>query len=159
QRPTSNVQRPKPVLVKVAPDLSFEALDEILELVWPRDIAGMVATNTTVMRPEPSDADLARTYAEAGGLSGRPLRARSTQVIQHLYRQTRGKLPLVGVGGIFNAAEAWEKITMGASLIQLFTGLIYEGPGVARSIINGLIERMEAEGFSDLRSAVGSAAQ
>ena len=83
----------KPILVKVAPDLSFEALDEILELAGPRQIAGIVATNTTIARPETADAALQKIYAEAGGLSGQPLAQRSTEVIRHIYRQTRGKLP------------------------------------------------------------------
>jgi dihydroorotate dehydrogenase len=146
---------PKPVLVKVAPDLSFEALDEILELVEPRRIAGIVATNTTIDRPEASDAGLRRIYAEAGGLSGPPLRKRSTEVVRHLYRQTRGRLPIVGVGGIFDAECAWEKITAGASLLQLYTGLVYEGPSVAKTIIQGLHARMVAHGFKNLREAVG----
>ena len=110
-----NPQLTRPILVKVAPDLSFAALDEILELAGPRQIAGIVATNTTLTRPETSDQKSRAAYAAAGGLSGRPLRARSTEVVRHLYRQTRGALPIIGVGGIFNAADAWEKITAGAS--------------------------------------------
>ena len=90
----------KPILVKVAPDLSFEALDEILELARPRRIAGIVATNTTVTRRRHRPA-VQKIYAEAGGMSGRPLRARSTEVIRHIYRQTRGELPIIGVGRNF----------------------------------------------------------
>jgi dihydroorotate dehydrogenase len=153
--PSSTGHSPKPILVKVAPDLSFEALDEILELAVPRQIAGIVATNTTITRPQTDDPALQRVYAEAGGLSGRPLQARSTEVIRHLCRQTRGKLPIIGVGGIFNAADAWEKITAGASLVQVYTGLVYEGPGVAKAIVTGLIERLEQEGLRELRLAVG----
>ncbi|HEX4646432.1 MAG TPA: quinone-dependent dihydroorotate dehydrogenase [Verrucomicrobiae bacterium] len=156
---SSNPQSPKPVLVKVAPDLSFEALDEILELAGPRKISGLVATNTTVARPGATRPDLRRIYAEAGGLSGRPLAARSTEIIRHLFRQTRGSLPLIGVGGIFNAADAWEKITAGASLVQIYTGLVYEGPGVAREIVAGLRARLAAEGMRELREAVGSRAE
>ena len=144
-----------PILVKVAPDLSFEALDEILELVAPRQIAGIVATNTTIMRPETGDENLRRTYAETGGLSGRPLRARSTEVIGHLYQQTGGRLPLIGVGGIFSAADAWEKITAGASLVQIYSGLVYEGPGLAKQIVRGLRQRLEEAGLKDLAAAVG----
>ena len=144
-----------PILVKVAPDLSFEALDEILELVAPRQIAGIVATNTTIMRPETGDENLRRTYAETGGLSGRPLRARSTEVIGHLYKQTGGRLPLIGVGGIFSAADAWEKITAGASLVQIYSGLVYEGPGLARQIVRGLRQRLEEAGLQNLAAAVG----
>jgi dihydroorotate dehydrogenase len=146
-----------PILVKVAPDLSFEALDEILELVSTRQIAGIVATNTTISRPETADAGLRRIYAESGGLSGRPLRARSTEVIRHLFKQTNGRLPIIGSGGIFNAADAWEKLVAGASLLQLYTALVYEGPGIAKSIVRGLLTRMEVERVSDLRKLVGSA--
>src|SRR5882672_3933811 len=148
--PTTTFPAPGPVLVKISPDLTFEAVDEILELVGPRDIAGIVATNTTLSRPSAHTPDLERIYAEFGGLSGRPLRARSTEMIRHIYRTTLGKLPIIGVGGVFNAADAWEKLTAGASLIQLYTGLIYEGPGIAASIVKGLMEHMEAEGFSSL---------
>ncbi len=148
----------KPLLVKVAPDLSFSALDEILALAGPRQVAGIVATNTTITRPETNDPALQRIYAEAGGLSGKPLRARSTEVVRHLFRQTEGQLPIIGVGGIFNAADAWEKITAGASLIQVYTGLVYEGPGMVKGIVAGLQERLAERGWSDLRQAVGSEA-
>jgi dihydroorotate dehydrogenase len=141
--------------VKVAPDLSFTALDDILEIVGPRQVAGIVATNTTIARPQTSDLALQRIYAEAGGLSGRPLRARSMEVIRHLYWQTRGTLPIIGVGGIFDAADAWEKITAGASLVQVYTGLVYEGPGIAKAIVTGLLQRLEGRGLKELRQAVG----
>jgi dihydroorotate dehydrogenase len=147
--------KPKPILVKVAPDLSFDALDEILELVGPRSIAGIVATNTTISRPASQDADAQKVYSETGGLSGRPLKARSTEVIRHLYRQSKGTLPIIGVGGIFTAAEAWEKIAAGASLVQVYTALVYEGPTICREIVNGLIERLEERGGIPLNKAVG----
>jgi dihydroorotate dehydrogenase len=147
----------KPILVKVAPDLSFAALDEILELVAPRNIAGIVATNTTITRPQTGDTTLQKIYAETGGLSGRPVRARSTEIIRHLFKQTRGTVPIIGVGGIFNAEDAWEKITAGASLVQIYTGMVYEGPGIARNIVAGLREKLEASGMKDLPQAVGSA--
>jgi dihydroorotate dehydrogenase len=150
-----NSARLKPILVKVAPDLSWPALDEILELTGPRNVAGIVATNTTITRPETTLPELQRVYAEAGGLSGRPLTARSTEVIRHLYRQTQGRVPVIGVGGIFNASDAWEKIRAGASLVQVYTGLVYEGPGLARGIVAGLRRRLRAGGFSRLEEAVG----
>ncbi len=146
---------PKPILVKVAPDLSLEALDEILELAGPRQIAGIVATNTTITRPETNNQASRKIYAEAGGLSGRPLRARSTEVIRHLYRQTGGTLPIIGVGGIFNADDAWEKITAGASLIQLYTGLVYEGPMVVKDLVRGLQQKLIDSRLGDLKEAVG----
>jgi dihydroorotate dehydrogenase len=149
---------PVPILVKVAPDLSFQALDEILELAGPRRLAGFVATNTTITRPETGDARLREIYARPGGLSGRPLRQRSTEVIRHLYRQGRGAWPIIGVGGIFDAADAWEKITAGASLLQIYTSLIYRGPGVVKEIVTGLRERMMRNGFQRLEQAVGTAA-
>lgn len=111
----------KPILVKVAPDLSFEALDDIVSLTSPREVDGIVATNTTI--------------TENGGLSGRPLRDRSTEIIRHL---AKSRLPIIGVGGIFSAADAWEKLQAGASLLQLYTGLVYEGPAIVRDIVAGL---------------------
>ena len=148
----------RPILVKVAPDLSFEALDEILELVAPRDLAGIVATNTTVTRP-PANDELAAIYGETGGLSGRPLRERSTEVVRHLYLRSEGRVPIVGVGGIFNAQDAWEKITNGATLVQLYTSLVYEGPSIARQITEGLLTLLARNGMKSLTEAVGIAAK
>jgi dihydroorotate dehydrogenase len=91
-------------------------------------------------------------------LSGRPLRKRSTEVISHIYRQTRGELPIIGVGGIFNAADAWEKITAGASLVQIYTGMVYEGPGIAKEIVDGLRLLTQSTGYGSLTQAVGSKA-
>ncbi len=151
-------QSGKPILVKVAPDLSFEALDEILELAGPRQVAGIVATNTTITRPPADEPDLQRVYAETGGLSGRPLSARSTECVRHIYRQTKGKLTVIGVGGIFDAGDAWEKIVAGASLLQVYTGLVYRGPGVVKQIVDGLRDRLKQNGFARLAEAVGSKA-
>lgn len=156
QQKTERAALCRPVLVKVAPDLSFNALDDMLELVEPREVAGIVATNTTVTRPAAVEPGLQAVYAEAGGLSGRPLTGRSTEVIRHLYRQTQGKVPIIGVGGIFNAGDAWEKIAAGASLLQVYTGLVYEGPGLPRAIVHGLIQRLQCHGFRNLTEAVGS---
>ncbi|MGC9941396.1 MAG: quinone-dependent dihydroorotate dehydrogenase [Verrucomicrobiota bacterium] len=157
QSSKTGVQGQKPILVKVAPDLTFEALDEILELTGTRTIAGIVATNTTITRPTEITPALQSVYAEAGGLSGKPLRARSTEIIRHLHRQTLGKLPIIGVGGIFSADDAWEKITAGASLLQIYSGLVYEGPGLAKTIVTGLREKLSKTGGKDLREVVGSA--
>jgi len=118
-------------------------------------IDGLIATNTTISRAglQTSRAEV-EGYGE-GGLSGAPLRNRSDEVISLIYRLTRGKLPIVGVGGVFTAADAWEKICAGASLIQLYTGFIYEGPGVARRINEGLADILQREGFRSLDEAVG----
>jgi dihydroorotate dehydrogenase len=147
--------KPKPILVKVAPDLSFDALDEILELCVSRNLAGIVATNTTVARPPGADENLKQIYAQSGGLSGRPLRERSTQIVSYLYRQSGGRLPIIGVGGIFDAGDAWEKAAAGASLVQIYTGLIYEGPTLAKEIVAGLRRRMSEQGLSEWRQVVG----
>lgn len=153
-------QSPKPILVKVAPDLSFEALDEILQLAGPGNIAGIVATNTTIARPSATaNVAMQKVYAETGGLSGRPLRDRSSEVVRHLYRQSRGKLPIVGVGGIFSAADAWEKITAGASLLQIYTGLVYQGPTLVKEVVSGLRNYLADAGLAELRQAVGLAAR
>jgi dihydroorotate dehydrogenase len=157
QNPKSKVQSRKTILVKIAPDLSFEALDEILELVSSRQIAGIVATNTTVGRPQTNNSVVQKIYSESGGLSGKPLRARSTEIIRHVFKQTDGKLPIIGVGGIFSADDAWEKITAGASLVQIYTGLVFEGPGVTKEMADGLILRLEIAGMKSLQEAVGSA--
>lgn len=145
----------KPLLVKVAPDLSFDALDEIVDVAIRRSLAGLVATNTTVTRPEASDPHIINLYRETGGLSGHPLRARSTEVIRHLYRQTKGRLPLIGVGGISSAADAWEKVTAGASLLQVYSALVFEGPGLTATLVNGLRERLAGARWEDV---VGSGA-
>lgn len=145
-----------PILVKIAPDLSFDAIDEILELVSARKISGIVATNTTVARPQTSDLTLAKIYLEPGGLSGRPLRNRSNEIIRHIYKQTRGTLPVIGVGGIFDADDAFAKILAGASLLQIYTGLVYEGPAIAKNIVSGLQKCLAEQGFADLKSAVGA---
>ena len=146
QRAPSIPGGPRPaVLVKVAPDLSFEALDEVLEVAAARNVSGIVATNTTIARPETSDRAAQKVYAETGGLSGAPLRRRSTEVICHIFNQTRGQLPIIGVGGIFSANDAWEKIAAGATLVQVYTGLVYEGPGLVRGIVEGLAARLNNE--------------
>ncbi len=146
----------KPLLIKVAPDLTDDAIDDVLDLVTSRQLAGIVATNTTVTRPETNDAKCHRTYKETGGLSGMPLCKRSTEVIRHIHRQTQGKLPIIGVGGIFDADDAWEKITAGASLLQIYSGLVYEGPGIAKAIVTGLRKRLNQKGLACLSEAVGA---
>jgi dihydroorotate dehydrogenase len=151
-RPTPQA---KPILVKVAPDLTFDALDEILSLAAERNVAGLVATNTTISRPESENPRVREVYTQTGGLSGKPVRERSTEVIRHLYRQSKGKVPIIGVGGIFNVADAWEKITAGASLIQLYTGFIYEGPTLPKQIVRGLAQKLAENGMQKVSDAVG----
>ena len=151
----SSLQHPKPLLLKIAPDLSESEIESIVDVATRWQIAGLIATNTTISREglQTSRAEV-EAYGE-GGLSGAPLSHRSNQVISLIYRLTRGGLPIVGAGGVFTAADAWGKICAGASLIQLYTGFIYEGPGVARRINEGLAEILKREGLSSLDEAVG----
>ena len=145
----------KPLLVKIAPELDDEQIKSILDLLPKHNIQGIIATNTTTERPDTSNSKCKKVYDEDGGLSGAPLKSTSTEVIRKLYRMTDGKIPIIGVGGIFNDEDAWEKITAGASLIQLYTGLVFEGPGIARSIITGLSKRVKQAGFDNISEAVG----
>jgi dihydroorotate dehydrogenase len=155
RQPAAPALQPKPILVKVAPDLAFDAIDEILELVQPRALAGIVATNTTITRPVTSDPALRRIYDETGGLSGKPLRERSSEVIRHVFRRTQGTVPIIGVGGIFTAEDAWEKVTAGASLVQVYTGLVYEGPALVKRIVQGLHARLQEQALPSLVDAIG----
>ena len=146
---------PKPLLVKIAPELDDNQLKEILELIPKHNLQGIVATNTTTKRPDTNNSRCKAVYDQKGGLSGFPLKDTSTEVIRKIYRMTDGKIPIIGVGGIFNDEDAWEKITAGASLIQLYTGLVFEGPGIARSIMTGLKKRVKEAGFETITEAVG----
>jgi dihydroorotate dehydrogenase len=153
-------QGDKPLLVKIAPDLEWEAIADILELAQTYQLAGIIATNTTIRRDGLSTSMISRTgkavTEEAGGISGVPLRQRSTEVIRWIYQQTQGQLPIIGVGGIFTPEDAWEKITAGACLIQTYTGWVYEGPGMVRRILEGLLQRLDAARFNSISEAVGS---
>jgi dihydroorotate dehydrogenase len=146
---------PKPLLVKIAPDLTLSAIDEVLEVALKNNLAGIVATNTTIERPQANNAISEKVFAETGGLSGSPLRFKSTEIIRHIYRQTNGTFPIIGVGGIFNADHAWEKIRAGATLVQCYTGLVYEGPGIAREIVRGLTEKLADAKLDAVSEAVG----
>ncbi|MGZ4974726.1 MAG: quinone-dependent dihydroorotate dehydrogenase, partial [Limisphaerales bacterium] len=108
------------------------------DIAAQRQLAGIVATNTTITRPESSNATVQSVYAQTGGLSGAPLRQRSTEIIRHIHKQSGGKLPIIGVGGIFTAADAREKLEAGASLLQIYTSLVYEGPAIVKTIVSGL---------------------
>ena len=151
----------KPLLVKIAPDLDWEAIDGVIELARAHNLAGIIATNTTVSRQGLATRVLPQTgrpiAEEAGGISGAPLRQRSTEVIRYMYQKTEGQLPIVGVGGIFTAADAWDKITAGASLLQTYTGWIYEGPWMVRRLLEGLVEKLDDHGLDSIDEAVGLA--
>ena len=144
----------KPVLVKIAPDLTTPEIESIVDVCLRSGIAGVVATNTTISRPG-IPVDVAEIIG-AGGLSGKPLEKLSTEVISTIYRYSKGKLPIVGVGGVFTPDDAFDKIAAGASLIQAYTGFIYQGPSFAHEINNGLAKLLIEKGFGSLDEAVGS---
>ena len=134
-----NQRKPKlkPILLKIAPDLTNEQLDDVVDIVLETGIAGLIATNTTLSR-EGLLADPAVT-AEAGGLSGKPVGDRSTEVIAYIHKKSKGKIPMIGVGGIHSANDALEKLRAGASLVQIYTGFIYEGPGLIQEINRAIV--------------------
>ena len=149
-----------PLLVKIAPDLEDEAIDAIARLAYEEGLAGLIAVNTSLNRLGLEGRRIAQSGKtlgeEAGGLSGAPLRARALEVMRRL-RVTAGPgLPLIGVGGIDSPEAAWERITAGASLIQLYTGWIYTGPELVPAILEGLSQQLDRHGFRSISEAVGS---
>ena len=141
----------EPLLVKLSPDLHEEAIADVVDLAESVGLDGIIATNTTIRRPD----SLRGAHAEeSGGLSGKPIADRATETIRFVAERT--DLPIVGVGGIFTAEDAYEKIRAGADLVQLYTGFIYQGPTVARDINEGLLDLLEADGFDSVSEAVGA---
>lgn len=130
-----------PILIKIAPDLSFDEMDGVVDAARDVNLDGIIATNTTVSR------EGAPSYARAwgGGLSGAPLRARSTEIIHHISEYTRGEFPIIGVGGVSDAESALEKLRAGATLVQVLTGLVYEGPGLVKQIHQALLRESVRE--------------
>lgn len=148
-----------PLLVKLSPDLNLEELEGVVKVAQRHAVAGLIATNTTTARSNLRTP--ARTVAALGegGLSGLPLQRRSTEIIATLYNLTGGAMPLIGCGGIFTAEDAWEKVSAGASLMQIYTGFIYEGPSIARNINDGLRRIISSKGFVSFDEAVGCRAK
>ena len=143
-----------PLLVKIAPDLAAAERADIAAVALDAQIDGLIVSNTTVDRPA---GLVSRNRRESGGLSGRPLLAASTAVLADMYRLTQGRLPLIGVGGIATAADAYAKIRAGASLVQLYTALVFTGPALVSRIKRGLVDLLEADGFASITEAVGTA--
>lgn len=146
----------KPVLLKIAPDLSLRQLADVADVAQDQGIDGIIATNTTISR------EYLRTSAQTiqeignGGLSGRPLHQKSLEIVKALYQQLQGRIPIIGVGGITSGTDAWNMITAGANLIQLYTGFIYGGPGFIGQINRDLVTRLEAAGAANISEMVGS---
>lgn len=141
-----------PMLLKIAPDLSMDELQDVADVCDGGTVDGVIISNTTLSRPQ-----LRSPHAtEAGGLSGKPLHQLSTQQLALFYKLSKGRIPLIGVGGIHNAETAWDKIISGASLIQLYSALVFQGPKLIDEICQGLDAKLTAHGFSNIGQAVGS---
>lgn len=150
---------PLPLLLKISPDLNEEQLEAVVEVLNATGMAGVIATNTTLSRSElKTNGHRVASFGD-GGLSGAPLKKRAAKVVANLHQLTHGTLPIVGVGGIFTAEDAWEMISAGACLLQIYTGFIYEGPSIVREINEGLRRIVSREGFVSLDEAVGCRAQ
>lgn len=141
-----------PLLVKLAPDLDQAQQEELADAILKAEIDGIILTNTTLDRPDYLPKNF---LGQQGGLSGQPLKKKSTAVIKNFYKLTKGKIPLIGVGGISSGEDAYEKIKAGASLLQLYTALIFKGPGVANAINRELITLLKADGYTNISQAVG----
>jgi dihydroorotate dehydrogenase len=147
---------PPPLLLKIAPDLEPEERQDLADAALATGVDGLVISNTTVARPPTLRGHHA---PEPGGLSGKPLFAPSTAVLADMYRRTEGKLPIIGVGGIASGADAYDKIRAGASLVQLYTALVYQGPGLVARIKLELAALLARDGFASVADAVGTAAR
>ena len=144
----------KPIFLKVAPDLEPGDHERIVRAAIDHKVAALIVSNTTVTRPRLRS----RLSNESGGLSGRPLKPLALEALRAFRAASGGEIPLIGVGGIATAEDAWERIRAGASLIQLYTAMVYEGPGIATRIARGLAERLRGAGLSNIAEAVGSEA-
>jgi dihydroorotate dehydrogenase len=145
-----------PVFLKVAPDLEPADIDAIARIAIDKGLGALIVSNTTISRPQGSLALRSPHAGETGGLSGAPLRELALTRVRDFRKATGGALPLVGVGGIATADDAWQHIRAGASLVQLYSAMVFEGPGIAKAIVRGLEELMRRDGFSSIAEAVGS---
>jgi dihydroorotate dehydrogenase len=148
----ARLARPRPIVLKLSPDEPAARLDEVVAVALETGIAGLIAGNTTTVR----DGLRSPLRHEMGGLSGRPLAGRAREVIAYLHRATAGRLPVIGVGGVACAQDAYGHIRAGASLVQLYTGMVYRGPGLAGEITRGLAALLRRDGFPTIAAAVGA---
>jgi dihydroorotate dehydrogenase len=146
---------PKPVLLKIAPDLTLHQLDDIISIADEVNIDGVIATNTTISRAGLITPKERIEKIGAGGLSGRPLTQRSREVVAYLYAGLPKAIPIIGVGGIMHGEDAWQMILAGARLVQIYTGFIYGGPGIVRSINRYLVKKLDQHGLTSISQAVG----
>ncbi len=132
--------RQKPILLKIAPDLTLEQIDDVIDLAKETSLDGLVATNTTIVREGLQTPNNKLLTIGAGGLSGKPLQKRSTEIVRYVHQKTAGQIPIIGSGGVFTSSDANEKFSAGASLAEVWTGFIYEGPFVVKNICKGLLQ-------------------
>ncbi|WP_127588633.1 quinone-dependent dihydroorotate dehydrogenase [Paenibacillus koleovorans] len=142
----------KPIFVKIAPDVTGIELEYMVETIAQGEVSGIIATNTTISR----DGLTHQNARETGGLSGKPLTRRATDVVREVYKHTQGKLPIIGCGGIFTPQDAYDKIRAGASMVEVYTALIYQGPGLIRELGEGLLALLKRDGYSHISQAVGA---
>jgi dihydroorotate dehydrogenase len=131
-------KKPKPILLKIAPDLTPQQIDDVIDLAMEIKLDGLVATNTTISREQLHTTGEELEAIGAGGLSGAPVRQRSTEIVKYIHQKTKGQLPVIASGGIFTPADAKEKLAAGAALVQVWTGFVYEGPSIVKNICSGL---------------------
>ena len=148
---TEEFQRKIPIAVKIAPDVDNSNIPALARLLIKHSVDAVIATNTTIDHTAVSDSQHA---AETGGLSGKPLRDRANEVVALLYSELHGEVPIIGVGGIFSAEDAWQRLIAGAEMVQVYTGFIYNGPGVVSDIVNGLAKRVADQGAGSLSEAI-----
>ena len=149
----------KPVLVKVAPDMTSEQLIHIAETAKSNGADGIVVSNTTIERPEHPDPRDSAVFSQQGGMSGQPLRDRSTTMIRTVRSAVGVDWPIIGVGGIASADDAWDKLAAGATLVQAYSGFVFEGPALTKDIVNGLHKRLDASPYTTIEQVIGSSTE
>ena len=147
----------KPILVKISPDVDDDQLIAIVNTARSNGCSGIIASNTTTSRPNAVAGKEQKVFAQTGGMSGIPVQSKSTEMISKIYKMTNGEFPIVGVGGIMSGEDAWQKICAGASLIQAYSGFVFEGASLTKQVVNGIEMKMRQNGFTSLEEAIGSA--
>lgn len=148
---------PKPILVKISPDVDDSQLIAIVNTARSNGCSGIIAANTTTSRPSDNGGKEQKVFAQIGGMSGLPVKTASTEMISKIYKMTDGEFPIVGVGGIMSGEDAWQKICAGASLLQAYSGFVFEGASLTKQVVNGIEKKMRQNGYSTLDQAIGSA--
>ena len=144
------------MLLKIAPDVTDEQLADIISILREIEMSGIIATNTTLARADLKTADATVEAIGAGGLSGAPLTVRSRMIVKRLHDELKGQVPIIGVGGVMCGEDAWQMILAGASLVQVYTGFIYGGPGMVRDINRHIAKQLKQRSFSSVSEAVGA---